>query len=443
MSVPRQALRLQALSPVAAALELLALGTGLVLVMVLLARLPSWRAELGGFQALYAVAFLFYAIAIARAERCRHARYGAGIVFVVAIAARVALLPVTPSLSDDVYRYLWEGRVAARGGDPYRHAPLAAELAALQDARIFPRINHPELATIYPPLSVAGFALVTRLSPTVWAMKVWIVLHDLALVALLLAWMQRRGRSPAAATAYAWCPLAVVEFAGSGHNDPTALVWLVAALMAAERRPSLSALALAAGALTKLAPLAAAPFLVARWPWRARLLGGTLLASGLGWFWVETRGSDSGLTAYWRTWRNNELVFHYLAQWTGNLAGARALASALVAVLVAALLWRGREAAVATRATLRAGLLVSPVAHPWYFAWPVALEPIAPTPAWLLLSLTSVLSYGLLAPPLEGGRFHLPLGWRWVEYGVPLLLAGALALWSRRRATPRDGAGQP
>jgi hypothetical protein len=420
-----------------AGLELTALGTGLVLTMVLMARLGSWARHLGTFQSLYAIAFAFFALALGRSRSVRVPRAGM-LVLAVAMAARIALLPVTPSLSEDIYRYVWEGRVAALGQDPYRLSPRDGTLAGLRDRTIYPRINHPELATIYPPLSIAGYALVARLSPTVWAMKSWVVLHDLALVMLLLAWARARRANPLPVIAYAWNPLVLVEYSGSGHNDPTAMVWLVVALMWSERRPMVAALALAVGTLTKLVPLVALPFLFHCWPWRARLLGAGGIAAGLAWFLGRTRAADSGLAAYGRTWANNELAFHYLARLVHDPLVARQVAAGLLGVALTVLAWRGWDAARGTRFATRAGLVLSPVAHPWYLGWVLVLEPLAPSAPWLLLSLTAVLSYGVLAPPAEGGGFHLSLAWRWFEYGAPLALSIVLALarWvgQRRRA---------
>ena len=390
-----------------------------------MARVPSWRAELGTFQALYAAAFGFYAVGVWRSTRDAPA-IAPAVVMAVAVAARVAMLPVVPSLSDDVYRYVWEGRVIDAGHDPYRLSPQAPELASLRDSVIYPRVNHPELASVYPPLALAGFALVTRLSPTVWAMKTWILLHDLALVWLLVYWVRGRGQDATVAIAYAWSPLAIAEFAGSGHHDPTAMVWLVAALMVAERRPVFSA-------LTKLLPIVALPFVWRSWTPRARLLAVLLLALGLGFFAFDTRGSDSGLWAYARAWSDNELLFHYLEAWLGDPWRARLLAAGLVGVLILSLAWRRVAHPLATRAALRAALIVSPVAHPWYFAWGLLLEPLGRSAGWILLSLTCILSYGVFAPPVEGGRFHLSLGWRWVEYGLPSA-ATVIAAWSRRPA---------
>ena len=122
---------------------------------------------------------------------------------------------------------------------------------------------------------------------------------------------------------------------------------------------------------------------------------------------------------------------------------ARALVVVLLFWLVVWLTWRRDDPAYSTRTALRAGLLLSPVAHPWYLAWPCApansssYRPLGPSAPWLLLSLTCVLSYGVLAPPQEGGDFHLPLAWRCVEYGLPAALALALAWRERRREDER------
>jgi len=79
---------------------------------------------------------------------------------------------------------------------------------------------------------------------------------------------------------------------------------------------------------------------------------------------------------------------------------------------------------------------VSPVVHPWYLGWALLFEPLAPSAPWLLLSLTAILNYGLLAPPAAGRDFHLPLAWRWVEYGAPLALGLLAAVRAVRRSPP-------
>ena len=88
-----------------------------------------------------------------------------------------------------------------------------------------------------------------------------------------------------------------------------------------------------------------------------------------------------------------------------------------------------------TRAVFKAAVLAGPVAHPWYHGWWLMLEPLAPSAPWILLTLTAVLSYGVLAPPPGGHAFHLSLAGRAIEYGAPALLALGLAVARRARRT--------
>ncbi|TPW14160.1 MAG: hypothetical protein FD129_1129, partial [bacterium] len=48
----------------------------------------------------------------------------------VGLLMRIPLLLAPPQLSDDIYRYLWDGRVAVIGVNPYRHAPTDTALAS-------------------------------------------------------------------------------------------------------------------------------------------------------------------------------------------------------------------------------------------------------------------------------------------------------------------------
>lgn len=416
--------------------ELAALGSVLVFVAVLLARIPSWRAELGTFQALLAVAFAAYALALARAPRAPDDRATLLVVFGVAAAARVALLPVPPSLSDDVFRYLWEGRVLGAGLNPYAWAPDHPALAGLRDASIHPRINHPQLAAIYPPLALAGFALVSALSYTVLAMKLWVVAWDLALCATLLAWARGSGAGAAMALAYAWNPLVLAEYAGTGHHDPVALAPLVLAFAWSERRPLGSALALSAAVLTRLAPLLALPFLWRRWNTRARAAAVGLIAAGAGAQLVLTGALDrerSGLAAYATRWRHNDPVFGVLEAVAGGPDRARWLAAALLLAFMAWMLARRTPAVTGGRRALGAALLLSPVLHPWYLGWVLAFQPLGLSPGWLLLSCTAFVSYGVGASPAAGGAWHPSATVRLLEYGPPLVVAGIAWWWRRRR----------
>lgn len=422
--------RAATLSPGRSLAESVAVASVLLACFVAIASLRSWTAQLGALQMLAWAGCAVLAVAFARLPRW-HARRDVATIVAVAALLRLTVLHRPPELSDDLWRYVWDGRVTLAGVNPYAHAPADTALAALRDGVVHPRVNHPSLRTIYPPVAEAGFALSQRLSPGWPGMKAWIVLNDLALVWALAAWCRRRGGSAWPAIAYAWNPLFVIEYAGSGHLEPVAILPLALAILWNESRPKLSAACFAAAVLAKLLPLAALPLLWRKWNAPARAIAVAVSAAGLAWFVREAGGPSSGLEAYARTWRNNALAFEALARALGDPA-ARAIATAVPFAVAAWLAWRGAETLRALRASLRAGLLAAPVLHPWYLGWALAWDPVAPSLPWLLLCALSLLNYGVLAPPVEGGNFHLPLAWRCLEYGAPALLA--LALFARRKS---------
>src|SRR5262249_61480361 len=75
------------------------------------------------------------------------------------------------------------------------------------------------------------------------------------LVMLLLAWMFRSERDRTFRLAvYAWNPLVIVEFAGSGHNDVLALLGIVCGLALVRNRPTIAAVPVALAAMAKVFP---------------------------------------------------------------------------------------------------------------------------------------------------------------------------------------------
>src|SRR5262249_52128017 len=93
-------------------------GVSLVVSCAALGRVPNLALAPTRFLWLFSAAFACYALA---AWLLRHARGMAVIapVLVIAVLTRLALLPATPSLSTDAYRYLWDARVARAGISPY------------------------------------------------------------------------------------------------------------------------------------------------------------------------------------------------------------------------------------------------------------------------------------------------------------------------------------
>jgi len=84
------------------------------------------------------------------------------VILVAAAAMRLALAVHAPALSNDVYRYVWDGRVQAHGINPYRYAPADGALAPLRDRVIYDHVSRRGVPTIYPPVAELAYRTVYR-----------------------------------------------------------------------------------------------------------------------------------------------------------------------------------------------------------------------------------------------------------------------------------------
>lgn len=342
------------------------------------------------------------------------------VVLVFAALLRLTILFAPPYLSTDVYRYVWDGRVQAAGINPYRFVPADPALRSLRDGDIYPHINRRDYAhTIYPPLAQILFLGITRISESVTWMKACMVGFEAVAVWLLIRLLALLGLPAERALIYAWHPLTVWVFAGSGHIDAAAIALLAAALWARQRNFSaLTGITLAAATLVKLYPAMLFPVLYRRWDWKMPLaflvtIGagyGPYLSAGTGVFgflpgYVQEEGLKSGWSIYVLG-----VIQHVAGERWLSPTAYLALASLVVLVMVARLVFRSSATkdwlndAVVLVAVIY--VLVSPH-YPWYFAWVLLLLSAAPYLPMLYLTAVSFILYEALLGENAGVLFRL------------------------------------
>lgn len=196
---------------------------------------PFRPERIEGFFLVFFAAFALYALAtwvILASKRTTADRPSLMLIFGFAVAFNAILFPSLPTLSDDMYRYIWDGRVQASGINPYRYPSNAPELASLRDTEIWTRMNRPSAITVYPPGAELTFAVVWRLLPdSIGGMKVIMIGATLAAGGLLMILLCVVGGNPARAIIFLWNPLLIFEIAHSAHVDALYLPLLVGALL--------------------------------------------------------------------------------------------------------------------------------------------------------------------------------------------------------------------
>jgi hypothetical protein len=359
----------------------------------------------------------------------------------VAAILRGVFLPADPVLSDDVFRYVWDGRVQHAGTNPYLYAPDDPRLSPVREEipDVHAGINNKEIPTLYPPLLQILFYAATAVSSSLLFMKAFFTLFDLALILVLARLLAATGRPPLRALIYAWSPLPVVEVAGSGHNDVVAVLFLVIALLFFERGLKGGSLLFAtASGLAKLGGFALLPafarFFKLRALWGPALLGTLVVLP------YASAGELAfrGLSEYALRWRSNDSLFHLLFLATGSLSRAKLAAALIITALALALLWRRTRPLRASFWIFGAILLLAPTVHPWYLLWIAPLLAVFPHPAWLLLQASAALSYHALylANPGEPWQ-EVPLI-KLLEYGPFFALLGLHLALHGSRETPDD-----
>jgi hypothetical protein len=365
----------------------------------------------------------------------------------MALLFRLTLLLSPPSLSDDIYRYVWDGRMQLAGINPYLYAPEAPELAHLRDG-LYPGINHKDISTLYPPLAQGFFLLVCVLHPGLLAMKGALLLVELGVVLLLLRILRQRGQDTRRALLYAWNPLPIVEVAGSGHLDVLAILPLLLALYWLEAGRRRTAVWASAGAiLAKFLPALALPLFWRCLRGQRRLLWWLPLLVGLGFLPYAGAGLQlyAGLHAYLDKWRFNDACFSLvyqllkdpaLGQDEAALYQAKLVCAALLGLVMVWASWRGGDLYRAAFAILGAYLLLTPTLHPWYLMWALPFLALFPAPAWLYLSGAIFLAYDVLSVYCSTGLWEERSWVLWAEFlpFYPLLLAQPLYRFLKRRA---------
>jgi len=399
-------------------------------------------------------------------------RWAVGLIVAGGIAVQLAALSAPPQGSDDLYRYIWDGRVQAAGIDPYSYPPAAPQLTGLRDPFLWPahaphcvaagarldgtprelavpgctRINRPVVPTIYPPVAEAYFVAVHYLAPPgsgSTPIQSGAALCAVALTILLLYGLRKLGRDPTMAVLWAWCPTAALEAGNNGHVDVLA-VGLTAAALIILAQPGRRARPLAGGALlalavwTKVTPVLVGPAVLRRRP--VALLSAAATATVLVYL-PHVLAAGSRVIGFLPGYLHQEGYANGTRFLLLGMAFPGKLAFlAAFAVLVAAALavfrrgdpdqpWRG--ALVMTGVALA----VTTPPFPWYAMLLVMLVALDGRVEWLSFA---VVRYFAVGEPLPGVRIPV-LDAERAGYALAVIVVAVVSVvrWQRSRTRPR------
>lgn len=360
------------------------------------------QEEFGKILAALLPQFLLYFLALKHASR-----HPGSLTFflAVAIVLRVVLVFAVPYLSNDVYRFIWDGRLLVQGYNPFDHLPeyylnLEPGVPGI-NRELFEAFDAKNFYTVYPPLAQLQFGSAVWLFPeneygAIVVMKLWLLLYEVGTLLLLPRVLRAFGLAPQRSLIYALNPLMVHEITGNLHFEGAMVFFLVLGVWLLQKRKGMvwAAMAFAASICSKLLTLLFLPFFVKRMGlWRS--LGFyTLTALFVVLLFVPIVNSEfllhffDSLNLYFQKLEYNA-SFYYLFRWLGyQLTGYNQIAiigPALGLLAGGLILWLAFSKKNNSAKTVDASLMElwlwsiciylfsTTTLHPWYLALPVVL----------------------------------------------------------------------
>ncbi len=413
-----------------------------VLLGLVLAGLAAYVSSLGDlaktvplFISLFGLMFVVYLGAVVSLARLDSPGRGMLLyVFVIAAVCRLVFLSAAPSLSTDICRYLWEGRVIEAGYNPFALPPSAPDLEFLRDEN-YARINHKHLETIYPPVAQGVFYLGAVLRPDLTTQKSLFALFDMGTMAVVLLLLLKKRRNPALCAIYGWSPLVVFEFSHSGHVDSVGIFFLMLAIYLwhvgpAKRADASSIVALSFSFLSKYVSVLLLPFYLFK---KREALWLVLFAAIVALGYLPFVGASgklvSSLRVYGQNWEFNSALYGALSM---VFNGSEWVRIGLFAFVILFSIYQGRAQSDLLRCAygvIACSLLFTPTFYPWYLCWLVPFLCFYPNRAWIYLTGAIVASYWVLV------RFDAAGVWNpgWAVLAIEYVPFFALLAWDAYR----------
>lgn len=345
------------------------------------------RSDFYSLWSVYALAFATYAWLIFSRQSIS-LRDG----LVLAFLARAISLFFDPLLSDDYYRFIWDGMLMHDGVHPMAYTPSYLmqhpEIATVNEY-LFTQLNSQNYYSVYPPVAQWIFRLSyaingMQIGGHVVFFKVLLIATDMVIMYLLYKLLLAKKQPTQRVLWYALNPLILLEFTGNLHMDGIMIVGLLGAVYLFDKKSILwSSFLMTFSVLAKMLTLILIPFMPRKLYWKKMILFSILsvLLSTL--IFYFSFGSHTGWMDSVRLWfvsfEFNASVY-YLARELGYfLTGYNTIAStgpilAMITLVGIGLYWiryiwtKSTDWSTAMLFVLTFYFFMTTTVHPWYLA---------------------------------------------------------------------------
>ena len=338
---------------------------------------------------------------------------------VAALLVRICLLPAIPELSDDFYRFIWDGRLLTQGLSPYAELPSRL----MQDAgfnqvpinqQLYQGMNSPDYFTVYPPLAqwiffLAAWCFPDNLQGNLILIRSIIILFETGSFILGLRILKNYGISSNRILIYAWNPLVIVELTGNLHFEAVMIFFVMLAIYLLQiKRWKWSAITMSSAVAAKLIPLIFLPLLMHRLEWKKVIsywtICGLVVAGFFCTIWSAAlwEGISSGLSLYFQKFEFNASIYYlvreigYAFRGYNIIQAAGPLLALSTTILILLFSWSYNKKLAWPEAMIWAlaiYLVLATTVHPWYITTLVPLAMFTNYRFPIAWSILVILSY--------------------------------------------------
>ena len=212
--------------------------------------------------------------------------------FTAGLLFRLVFLFAIPNLSQDFYRFIWDGELITNGLNPYLFSPDEI-MTSGRNIPVNGQILHENMGNLsarnysnYPPLNQMLFALATifgskSILGSVVSMRVMIILADLGTFYFGRKLLKNINKSPHMIFWYFLNPLIIIELSGNLHFEGVMIFFFIWAMYQLSRtKRTGSALLYAMSVQIKLIPILFLPLFLRFFTWKKALSFYFIIALG-------------------------------------------------------------------------------------------------------------------------------------------------------------------
>lgn len=246
-----------------------------------LAYLTPSRTDISSIWIFLALAFIAYLSILKRFNNSNHQKLNLGL----AIISRFLLLFSFPLLSDDIYRFIWDGSLMLHGMNPFSFTPQELMLEKLDwlDPLLFQKMNSPAYYSVYPPINQLAFLLSAipgkgNLLASVVILRIFILAFDIGNIFILKKLLRFFKKDERLVFIYALNPLVIIELTGNLHFEAVMIFFtLLSVWLLVTNKWILASLALTLAISAKLLPIIFLPLFIHHIGWKKTFYAGLIV----------------------------------------------------------------------------------------------------------------------------------------------------------------------